>query len=46
MKQGSVIAGHDINHKDFPGVRKAVEKFCKEKNIEYTEKGEDWIIQL
>lgn len=45
IKEGGVIAGHDINHPDFLGVKLAVEKFCKEKGLEYIEKGEDWIVQ-
>lgn len=39
VRVGGVVAGHDI---DYPSVRKAVEKFCSEKNIKFKIEVPDW----
>lgn len=34
LKPGGMIAGHDYGHDSYPGVKQAVDEFCKEKGIE------------
>lgn len=44
VKEGGVLGGHDIDDERFPGVRRAVERFCSERNINFNPQKNDWVV--
>lgn len=42
VKNWGIMAVHDYNHVNFPGVKRAVDEFVKENNLELLNKGDVW----
>jgi len=45
VKEGGILAGHDLDDVRFLGVKKAVEVFCDDNKINYVPLKEDWAIE-